>query len=86
MLVSVPYGFREALTHPRTGKVAFQVLGFASIERGLEVLNRQGFTTKLQVWQAQEQGWSLVKPQTCHAKYADGCPGAKAVALILAHR
>jgi len=82
LLVSFPYGYREAIIHPCTGKVASQVMDYASIQQCLPVLDAKGISYALKVFAATSKGWMKVEPKECHARYAAGCPGATAVALI----
>ena len=81
MLISVPFGFREAIVHPITGKVASQVFDFPAIEEGIVALKGE-VTSKVEVFAARGTGWELTNPSTCNLRYADGCPAASAVALI----
>lgn len=82
LLVSVPFGYREAVTHPATGKKSSQIFDATAIEAGMEALHNSGIATEFEVMAATEQGWEIAAPKTCQARYADGTPAAGAVAFI----
>ena len=82
LLISVPYGYREAIIHPITRKIASQIFDFEALREGIKVLEKQGFSCNLEVMAASENGWKAVDPITCNAQYADGCPAAGAVAFL----
>lgn len=86
LLLSVPYGFREVLTHPVTRRIGSQVFDFPSINEGIGVLGALGFETDLRVFQAYDNGWCQVSAADCRARYAQGCPAAAAVAFVSARR
>ena len=81
-LVSLPYGFREALVHPATGKVASQVFDFDAISSTIHTIFDVMEDVQFDVYHAQPEGWLPVDPESCHARYADGCPAAGAVAFL----
>lgn len=82
MLLSFPYGKREVIEHPATKKIASQVFGVQSIKLLRRMLRELGVKMKIDVFQAQSNGWIKVTPTTCSARYAENCPAAAAVALI----
>ncbi len=82
LLVTVPFGVREVVIHPKTGRTAHQVFDVASLAAGLEVMSRKGVATSAEVWEATERGWQRTRPETCKRRYADGCPAAAAVAVL----
>lgn len=81
-LVSVPYGFREALVHPATGKVASQVFDFDSMSAAIGSVSGVVEDLRFEVFRARPEGWLPVDPESCQARYADGCPAAGAVAFL----
>lgn len=81
-LVSVPFGRREVIEHPATGKIASQVFDFESLREGLTSLYAFRVIPKVSVFKATLNGWISVEPRHCDARYADGCVAAGAVALI----
>lgn len=86
MLVSVPFGYREVLIHPVTGKIASQGFDASAIQKGIQAMEREGISVDFEVFQATAEGWVPVEPAACNARYADGCPAAAAVAFIKGHR
>jgi len=82
VLISVPYGYREAIVHPVTGKIASQVFDFESMSIALNVLRKNGFEARLEVFEIQRDGWTVVDPECCERRYADRCPAAGAVAFL----
>jgi hypothetical protein len=82
LLVSVPFGYRETLIHPATGKIFSQVFDFAAMQAGLVELQKAGVASELEVIAATKIGWGPVDPQTCTARYAENTPAAGAVAFI----
>lgn len=86
LLVSVPFGHREALIHPVTNKVASQVFDHESLAEGLDALRQKGVSYDVHVLEARPEGWLQVSPEECHVRYAESSPAAAAVALIAGHR
>jgi hypothetical protein len=86
LLISFPYGFRETLIHPVTFKVASQVFDFDSATSALDVLEGNGFSTTLAVFEADDTGWKQVVPAECNGRYAHGISAARAVAFITGAR
>ena len=82
LLISVPFGFREVLIHPKTGRVASQVFDSEAMQEGVRTLEHAGFSAKLEVFAAKNDGWHRTDPEGCQARYADGCPAAGAVAFL----
>ncbi len=82
LLLSVPYGYREAVVHPVTFKVASQIFDYDSMKEGLEALESEGVSGELEVLTAKGYGWERTEPSTCRERYADGCPAAGAVAMV----
>ncbi|NDJ52432.1 MAG: class I SAM-dependent methyltransferase [Chloroflexi bacterium] len=82
LLVSVPFGYRQGLIHPVTMEVFSQVFDAPSIQVGLDALEKAGVSATVTVYQIGERGWDQVAPEESHARYADGTPGAGAVAFI----
>jgi hypothetical protein len=84
LLVSVPFGYREVVKHPATGKMSSQIFDSESMNLAMEALVSLGFKAELMVFEAVKDGWVKVDPANCHAKYALITPGAGAVAIIRA--
>lgn len=82
LLVSVPFGYRETLVHPGTGKIVSQVFDFAALQQGVARLGQAGVTAEIEVFAATATGWELTEGRTFSGRYADGCPAACAVAFI----
>ena len=82
LLISVPYGHREVVLHPVTGKIHQQTFDYSSMKKALAVLETEGISCKMEVFAAGEMGWKPVDPLTCNLHYAEGCPAASAVAII----
>jgi len=82
LLISVPFGYKEALVHPATGKIASQVFDYGSLKEGEAVLYSEGVACEVEVLAAQKNGWEQVDAATCNLRYADGCPAAAAIAMI----
>jgi hypothetical protein len=86
LLITVPYGFAEALVHPVTRKIASQVFNERGLQNAVTTLRNDLVDCEYRVFQAFEDGWTQVDPASCTARYADGCPAAAAVAVITATR
>lgn len=86
LLITVPYGFAEALVHPVTQKIASQVFDERALQSAITTLRNHVVDCELRVFQAFEDGWTQVNPASCTVRYADGCPAAAAVAVITATR
>ena len=86
LLISVPFGFREAMVHPVTHKISFQVFDKESIDMGLQALDHEGIEAQVEVLSISDEGWFIDDPATCRARYADGCPAAASVAMVRAWR
>ncbi|MDR3696330.1 hypothetical protein [Mucilaginibacter sp.] len=84
LMVSVPFGYREVVKHPLTGKKSSQIFDSESTKLALEALVSQGFKAELFVFEALNDGWVKVDPENCHSKYGLITPGAGAVAIIKA--
>jgi len=56
ILISIPYGYREVLSHPSTGKISSQVFDYESLKEGIKALNEQNIKTNLEVLEAKEFG------------------------------
>ncbi len=82
ILISVPFGDREALVHPATFKVASQVFDYSAVLQGQKVLQEEGVDCELEAFVATDNGWNSADPKKVNARYADGCPAAGAVAFI----
>jgi hypothetical protein len=82
LLVTVPFGLREAIIHPKTGRPAQQVFDRGSLEAGQEVLDRKGVASTSEVWEATEQGWQRTRSDLRQRRYADGCRAAAAIAVL----
>jgi hypothetical protein len=82
LLISVPYGYREVNIHPDTKQISSQVFDYQSIQDGLRALSSVNIIADIEVFETSSKGWKKVNPVTCQAKYADGCPAAKAVVII----
>ena len=86
LLISFPYGYREVLTNPGTAKISSQVMDYASLTECIPVLENSGMVVKLIVFEATDNGWEEVEPENCNARYANGRPGATAVAILDCHK
>ena len=82
LLISVPFGYREALVHPATFKIASQVFDYPALLQGKEVLGQGGVDCEIETFAATDNGWISTDPRHVDARYADGCPAAGAVAFI----
>jgi hypothetical protein len=82
LLISFPFGKREALVHPKTARLSSQVMDYASLRECMPTFEEHGVTAKLDVYELTSGRWTKVDPSKCTAQYADKCIGAKAVALI----
>lgn len=82
LLVSFPFGVREALLHPATEMKSSQVFDLEALNAALVTLNNSDMTVTCEVFGIQTNGWSKVDPSTCNARYADGYPAAGAVAIL----
>jgi len=82
LLISFPFGYREVLLNPGTGKISSQVMDYSDLKECLPVFNEMDFSYKLVVYEATPNGWEKTDPVSCKARYANGRPGATAVALI----
>lgn len=86
LLISFPYGRREVLIHPRSGRGASQVMDHAAVQRCMPVFNEAGVDVEMEVYAATAAGWKRQDPENDDFRYADGCPGAEAVAILKGHR
>ena len=68
ILISIPYGYREVLTHPITGKISSQIFDYESLIEGIKVLNELNIKTNLEVFESKEYGWDIVKPSPAGTK------------------
>lgn len=82
LLISVPYGYREVLTHPKTFKISSQVFDYSAINKAIQTLLDMGFNVVFDVYKATENGWILTDPEVCEVRYAHGCPAAAAVCFL----
>jgi len=82
VLISVPFGYREALIHPGTLKIASQVFDQQSMDRALDTFSSRGVRASLEIFEADSKGWKQVDAQRCAGRYAHGVPAARAVAFI----
>lgn len=80
--ITVPFGRRELVTHPLTGRFSSQVFDYESMKKGLDTLLTSGITPKLSVFSAESNGWIRVEPDSYVGRYAHGVPAASAVAII----
>ena len=86
LLISVPYGLREVVIHPSTGRVSSQVFNQPAISELLEVLRGEGLETEAEVFVADGNGWRRGGVEPVDRHYGEGCPGAAAVALMMGRR
>ncbi|MEM7352107.1 MAG: hypothetical protein AAF657_15005 [Acidobacteriota bacterium] len=82
LLVSFPFGQREVLYHPKSGKAYSQVMDCQAVEECLPALDEAGVRARVEVFVATEAGWRRGSLEDDDVFYADGCPGAAAVAFI----
>ena len=82
LLMSVPFGYREILTYPVTFKIASQIFDYPSLQGGIETPEKEWVLCKLEVYSAGKNGLAPTNSGTLKARYADGCPAARAVAFI----
>lgn len=80
--ISLPFGYREALVHPVTKKIASQVFDFDSLNIGIDILNSNGAVSNYEVFSIENGAWKNVDPSKCKNRYAHGWPAAGAVALL----
>jgi len=81
-LISVPYGYREVLIHPETGKGGSQTFSYNELSSAKELLDQLGFQANIEVYNITNHGWELTDSKLCKARYADGTPAASAVAFL----
>lgn len=82
LLISFPYGQREALLHPSTGRASSQVLDHGALERCLPAFAAAGVEIEVEIYAATADGWQRQEPRNDAFRYANGCPGAEAVAVL----
>jgi hypothetical protein len=82
LLVSVPFGLSEAITHPVTNRIAMQVFDDASLKSGMSELSKSSISTRVRVFAAEDSGWYEINPEACTRRYAEGVPAAAAVAFV----
>lgn len=86
LLVSFPYGRSEVVVHPRTAKLAWQVIDRRSLGAALPELAAAGVEAEAEVYVATGEGWRREGPEADRHRYAEGCPGARAVAFVVGRK
>lgn len=86
LLISVPYGLREVVIHPATGRPSSQVFDQPAITEFLRLLHQDGLEAEAEIFVADEEGWRRSDVEPVERHYGEGCPGAAAVALVRARR
>lgn len=84
--VTVPFGRRELVTHPLTGKHSSQVFDGAAVRRGVAALVEKGVKADFCVYSAYSDGWRKADADGDCGRYAFGVPAASSVALITGTR
>lgn len=82
LLISFPFGFKEVLIHPVTNKKSSQVIDYNDLRSLVPILENNSVTVEVNVFEASKEGWVIVDPKECNARYGKGVPGAKAVAML----
>ncbi len=85
LLVSVPYGFREVLIHPHTGKRSSQVFDLGCMQDACDFLTGLGMRTNLELFGIKDGVWQRISeiddPKSF--RYAQVGPAASGVAFIV---